>query len=166
MTEYLFSRRDLAVVILGWLAYATVGNFILGDGLLYFAIPISASLLTAGYLIHRSETDERVREQLGDIFESPFWQAYSEFMHRIALGGILFVMLLIQILIASEVFSQQEAEALTSLITISGFDIGLFTMVSVLIASWIVGPMAMYFVNRGVKGLYSAATTGGEADEA
>jgi uncharacterized membrane protein len=166
MTEYLFSNRELGAVIVAWLAYVGVGGFILGDGLLYFGIPIGGSLLAVLYMIHRSKTDKVVRKQLGEVLESPFWDAYSEFMQRFALGGILFVMLLIQMLIANEALSQQDAEVLASLITISGFDIGLFTMVAALIAAWIVGPMAVYFITRGVEGLYSVATTGGDGDEA
>lgn len=108
------------------------------------------------YAAYRARDDEEVREKLSQFTETAWWDARSTAADRMLPAVILLIMLMIQLIVASETLPREKAEALASLITVGPVELGAFQIVTYLIFAWLLGPIGMYFLRRGYRSVKEA----------
>lgn len=83
---------------------------------------------------------------VGDMLE-----AYHSTLSRLVLTIVVFILALIQILIAERVFSDEFAESITSLVTIFGVEIGAYDGIAIMMVGWTMLPLIVFAFKMGIK---------------
>jgi len=145
-------RRVLAVVVASWiiLAVAVVTaptEWSFGIAAVYVTLSGGGALFVA----YRAREDEQTKQMLEELTESDWWDARTTAADRMLPAVILLLMLMIQLIVASEALPEDKAEALASLVSIGPVEIGGFQIVAYLIFYWLLGPIGYYFLKRGYR---------------
>ena len=113
-----------------------------------YVVVVSASML---YLSQRAKSDPKLKNGLKQLASSEYWDAKQEMLDRIIPGGILIIMLILQVLIASESLSQADQTALRSLFDLGVVTVGAFELVGYMIFYWIAEPLIKLALKALVK---------------
>jgi hypothetical protein len=87
-------------------------------------------------------------ETVETVVNHPFFQdamsAYTEVIRRGIPGVIIFTVIMMQVLLASEVLSEEKAKVLTSLFYVGPLEFGIYPLISVLLLVWVFEPFARF----------------------
>lgn len=108
---------------------------------------VALTLIFQGIFVHaRVYPDGRCNRALSTASETQvwdeFWDAYDQFGSRMIPTLALTIVVMMQVIIASEVFTEAEAEELTTLFDLGVIAIGPFTIVAYLMLIWMLAPFA------------------------